>query len=268
MTDIAIIQSGLLRGHDFDLSRSEVKISVLYPGRRTQGLKEIEDSLTGSERVIMICSIETARIAKKSFPRIARGVWLDEEPLRASRMSGIIPGRILLNRTSVFMPLGAVPSRAEQMRAIFGDRVFMRPDSPMKHFSGLVCETSDLPFEASCAAQVNVLHGDHLVMIDRAREIMPVEYRFWLCDGEVVTWSPYAHDGGRADISRNDLASAMVAAQEVAAITETIVNPVVADFAIENGEAKLIEMNAFSTSGIYPGADVRAIIRAGMSVAA
>lgn len=226
----------------------------------------IESGLGPESRVFALCSLTVARRARTLFPKISRGIWLDEAPLRVSSFTGLIPEDMLLNRSGVLLPLGSLPGRTEQLRSLYGDRVFIRPDSPMKAFAGTVCATDDLAAEVSAIRQVNALHGDLLVFVDRAREIGLTEVRFWACDGEIVTAAPYAHDGEEPIVSGEDFGKAERLARRAAAIMEPVVNPVVIDVAFESGEARLVEMNAFSTSGIYMGADVRKIVKAGLSM--
>lgn len=226
----------------------------------------IESGLGPEGRVFALCSLTVARRARTLFPKISRGIWIDEAPLRVSSFTGLVPETMLLNRTGIFLPLGTVSGRTDQIRSLYGDQVFIRPDSPMKAFAGTVCRTDDLAAEVSAIRQVNALHGDVLVFVDRAREIGLTEVRFWACDGEIVTAAPYAHDGEEPVLSGEDFGKAERLARRVAAIMEPVVNPVVIDVVFEDGEARLVEMNAFSTSGVYAGADVRRIVEAGLSV--
>lgn len=227
-------------------------------------LRSIECALSPRQgepaaRVACFVSLDAARYIRRDCPALARGLFLDEERLRVQCWSGILPSQMQLNRAFILLPFGQLAKRRRQLEALFGDEFFIRPDSAMKTFAGTPVSAERLEAEVNALRQIHHLHGDELVVVDRGREIGPVEWRFWLADGAVVTHAPYSFTGSTADVMPEGL---MNLAREAAARLEGWCNPVVADFAQEmDGPLRLVELNALSTSGIYPGADTTAIAR-------
>lgn len=227
-------------------------------------LRSIDRALAPSEsraggRVACFVSLDAARYIRRECPGLARGLFLDEDRLRVQCWSGILPNSMQLNRGFILLPFGQLAQRRRQLEALFGDAFFIRPDSAMKTFAGTPVSAENFEAEVSALRQIHKLHGDELVVVDRGREIGPVEWRFWLADGDIVTHAPYSFTGTAANVMPEGL---MDLAREAAARLEGWCNPVVADFAQEmGGPLRLVELNALSTSGIYPGADTTAIAR-------
>ncbi len=222
-------------------------------------LRSIERSLgprAGEPISSVACfvSLDAARYIRRACPELERGLFLDEDRLRVQCWSGILPAEMQLNRGFILLPFGQLANRRRQLEALFGDAFFLRPDSAMKTFAGTPVSAEDFETEVNALRQIHKLHGDELVVVDRGREIGPVEWRFWLADGGVVTHAPYSFTGAAAGEMPDGL---MDLAREVAMRLEGWCNPVVADFAEETGgRPRLVELNALSTSGIYPGAEV------------
>lgn len=210
-------------------------------------------------RIACFVSLDAARFIRRECPALARGLLLDEDKLRVQAWSGILPASMQLNRGFILLPFGQLAQRRRQLEALFGDAFFIRPDSAMKTFAGTPVSAENFEAEVNALRQIHKLHGDELVVIDRGREIGPVEWRFWLADGGIVTHAPYSFTGAVPGDMPEGL---MDLAREAAARLEGWCNPVVADFTLEIGRGpRLVELNALSTSGIYPGADTTAIAR-------
>ena len=211
----------------------------------------------GARRFMAFVSLDVARHIRRHCQELATGLWLPEEQLRYHAIAGAVPEEVLLNRSYILLPLGALAARTGQLRSLFGDRLFIRPDSPMKPFAGTPVATADLASEISALRQIHALQDDLLVMVDRAQDIDDREFRFWLADGEIVTQASYslmALPPTEPPGAIHELAA------RVAGITCDWTGPVVADFALDSaGLPRLVEMNAVSTSGFYPGMDAAAL---------
>lgn len=214
--------------------------------------------------VIAFCALGVARRIGALRPDVA--VWGDDPCLSVSGFSGIVPGDLRLNRTGIWLPFGEIESRMAQIRLLYpGGKLFIRPDGAGKAFPGMTVHVSDLKAELSSLRQVFGVGGDLLTFIDRERKFARTELRFWVAGGRIVTWAPYAHEGlpSRPDPRIVDMAACV--AQEAGRLMENRVDMIVADVATATNDARLIEVNGFSTSGIYAGADVRAIFEAARS---
>lgn len=217
------------------------------------------DPMSGT-RVAVFGSLEVAAYVRRNCGHLATGILQDEDHLSVQTFSGLMPREWLLNRETILLPFGQAASREDQLRALFGERLFMRPASSRKDFSGTVFEISDLAQELSAQRQLHNLYGDTLVAFDRAQAIAPHEYRFWLMNGEVVTCAAYSFEAGAPAPPCPQAVHSL--ASKVAEHVEVWADPVVADFVMdEGGVPRLVELNGFTSSGFYPGADFAAIAR-------
>ncbi|MFG6082827.1 ATP-grasp domain-containing protein [Paracoccus litorisediminis] len=209
-------------------------------------------------RVLCFVSLDVAKYIRHHFPLLRRGVILQEEDLAFRSFAGWLGGVRLLNESYFILPLDELKKRKEQLRRIYGQRIFLRPDSSMKQFAGQVIHLDDLEFELNSLIQVHHLTGDLLVVVDRAREIAEDEYRFWLVGGGIATMAGYNHRQVQAKPCPEAIHQA---AERYARWMEAVIEPVVADFVMGNdGEPRLVELNAVSTSGFYAGMDANALI--------
>lgn len=151
-----------------------------------------------------------------------------------------------LNDDFLFIPYALI---SEKKIEHLGSRFFIRPNSGNKLFTGF-------DFSSMKELRDNLdyfqLMPDDMCCISSYKKIQPVEYRFWICDGEIIARAPYSWDDSiiNMEIPQNVLSLAQCLAQKRSLPQECYV----ADFAVDmNGEASLIEINSFSTSGFYPG---------------
>ncbi|MBW3243653.1 ATP-grasp domain-containing protein [Epibacterium sp. DP7N7-1] len=212
-------------------------------------------------RVAVFCSLQVAAHIRRHCDHLRQGILQDEDRLAIHVFTGLIPRDWLLNRDVILLPFGQVEARAAQLETLFGPRLFMRPDSSKKTFSGCVFDISDIGHEVSAQRQIHNIHGDELVAIDRARDIAPFEYRFWLAEGRVITHAAYALE--RIEDAPPCPPTVARLAEEVARHVEYTLPMVVADFVLdEGGQPRLVEVNGFSTAGFYPGTDFHALVTA------
>lgn len=228
------------------------------------------DADAGDMDVRVHCSIEVAGFIQRHCLRLVRGLIYRPDRLRYSVWSSLIGLDCLLNRDSIILPFGVLAARAGQLEALFGPQLFIRPDSARKLFTGFSLPAAGLRAETAVLAQSYGVQPEDLIVIDRARRLHPVEWRFWVSQGRVVACAPYAlAEGGvpfpdDVDPSAEGKMRAML--EDILAASpmlETLDDMLVMDMATEimGGAARLVEINAWSTSGFYPGADVPAILR-------
>jgi len=139
------------------------------------------------------------------------------------------------------------------------DRMFIRPLSPWKPFTGFDCTKDDLKFEISSIFQLTLVKGDEIVYVHPYKELDKYEYRCYYIDEELVTCSPYGWEkvDYSAPIPMEVLDAASIAGKKL----EVIGDAFVIDIGIHNGEAKVIEVNAVPTSGWYGGMDANKLLR-------
>lgn len=140
-----------------------------------------------------------------------------------------------------------------------GQRVFIKPDSGMKEFTGKVISHGDFDDEINSMDQIERVDGESLCVIAEAKRI-DAEFRYVIADGKVVTGSEYRWDNV-LDVRRDTLPVCDALARHVAEMEWQPDRVYVCDVALTNGEAKIVELNAFSSSGLY-ACDTYAIVKA------
>lgn len=254
---LVLVQAEVSRAVDLSLpTRDDLRIvtfSSTDDWRMVLG--RIEDSLKQEEglRALVFCSLQIATYIRRNLPLLNRNLFFQPEDLTFSRIAGLCPDGVMLNQSFIMLPFGALKQRKAQIHSLFGDRVFLRPDGSQKAFAGYAFDMADFDREVSAIEQIYKIHGDQICVIDRAQAISDHEYRFWVAEGKILTFAGYAHDKIACEVCP---AGVWTLAESVAHHIEPWLDPVVADFVVDDtGQPRLIEMNAVSTSGFYPGMD-------------
>jgi len=164
---------------------------------------------------------------------------------------------LLLTPTSVLTSVSELVATGAP--EVFGDRVFVRPDSPLKPFSGRVLERASITLES-------LDYGFYYDDADLPVIISPVvdvyaEWRLVVVGGTVVAGSGYAADGRTAGAS---IEADHPARRFGAGVLDSLPLPESA-FIMDVGEGpdglRLIELNPFSGADFY-GGDSDAIVDA------
>lgn len=139
------------------------------------------------------------------------------------------------------------------------DAVFVRPDSPLKPFSGRVVRTAGLTL---AALDCGFYYDDPAlpVIVAPVRSVVD-EWRFLVVAGRVVAGSAYDASAGRRPLPAPPSGAAWAFAQEVAA---SLVPPepiYVLDVCLADGALHVLELNPFSGADLY-AADPDAVVAA------
>lgn len=168
----------------------------------------------------------------------------------------------LANATFVFSTVHALiedPSGVAGVLAGTSGRVFVRPDSPLKPFSGRVVALDGLT-----AAQLD--HGFYYedlelpIVIAPVREDLGREWRFVVVDQVVIASSGYVADGRRRDASDVPTEVRRVADEIVAGLPAPE-RVYVLDLVETSAGMRLLELNPFSGADLY-GSDAHAVVAA------
>ncbi len=171
----------------------------------------------------------------------------------------------LLQRDAVILPASRlVADPAAALRGLGApERVFVRPDSPLKPFAGRVVATQGLTLR-------QLDHGFYYDDADLPVVVAPVrrvdaEWRYVIVDGRVVAGSAYEADGrkGRAD---DPGGAPWRFAAEIAAAMPAPERVYVLDLCSAEGRLWLLELNPFAGADLY-GCDPVAVVRAVDAVA-
>lgn len=175
--------------------------------------------------------------------------------------------RFLLNEDHAFLPFAELCSREEELFERFGraGRIFVRPDSPLKLFTGMVAARETFPRDVEFMGFYE-FPADSPVVVSSPKSIER-EWRFVIADGRVVTGCEYKE--GEVFSARPAVAGPAVALAEAVLQTGFEPDPVwVLDVcATAEGDFRLMEIGGFSFANLY-ACDKRAVVSAVSAVAA
>lgn len=220
--------------------------------------KEYEDvPYNTDECIVMYGPIRFVRQKNKGF--IPGGFGFKTETNVSFYMSQI-PSRSFFNSDAIFLPFGIIEERKEQIQDLFGDEIFIRPDSGFKSFTGLSFKIKDMTDELNALRQTNNPFANEMCLIAKSKPIH-AEYRIVVCNNEIVTGSQYRWDG-KMDVRIDVHNDAWSFAQSAVANAEWQLDTcyVVDVFLGEDGP-KIGEFNSFASSGLY-NCDVDKIVDA------
>lgn len=202
------------------------------------------------------CSVNMAD-ALRRFGLGRQVLSYNPEKLRFTEWSSLVPAQFRLNRNFVVLPFGELATRETQLRTLFGEALFLRPMSSRKPFPGQPL-FEDLATWCSMVRQLHNIHDNELVIIDQYQEIQGHEWRVWMAFGEPVAKAPYLFDPEgstpRPETCPQAIDNLIAILPRRAPMLEVIDDYLVMDFCLDGqGVARLVEINAWSTSGFYPG---------------
>lgn len=176
-------------------------------------------------------------------------------------------GRFLLNHDYVMLPFAELKRREDFLFKTLGrkGRIFIRPDSPLKLFTGLIASknTFDRDLEFMSFYEFPV---ESLVVVSSPKEIT-AEWRFVIANQSIVAGSQYKErDKLIASANYDEFAHAL--AQEILA-TGFVPDPVwVMDICrTTDGRYHLLEIGGFSFANLY-GCNKEAVVISVSEVAA
>ena len=211
-------------------------------------------------RPLVFSSIQIARRTVRAGAQAARGVLLPTEFLGHHVYRSLLPAEQLLSPRGIYLPWAGIPSELTLLRQAFGDELFIRPVSPLKPFTGFTVRHSDLPEEIRVQGELLRLDPSLLCFVAPAVPMPPCEHRVWIVDSQPVTAAAYAWDEAAAGAPVPE--EVLEAAARIARQLELREQHFTADFAVIEGAARLVELNAISTSGWYGGMDPLRLIEA------
>lgn len=208
---------------------------------------------TGGECTVLYGSIQFVeqRLRNTSY---SPGAYYSRERFRCSHYMHRLPLAWLGNADYVCAPFAELRRRHEHFYRLFGvSRLFIRPDSGAKVFTGLAVTEDDIAQEMNSLMQLTSVTDDTMTLVAPAKRILS-EYRFYIVEGKVVTASRYMVDGNPS-ASPDVHPECLDLAHQVASCRWQVDVAYTCDIGLfdEPGgcQAKIVELNAFSTSGLY-----------------
>jgi hypothetical protein len=218
----------------------------------TRGLPAIDDA------VIFHGSLGNAAAIVARCPGWKPGAYCAVEAFRCSTWYPRAE-RWLLQRRHVILPASALVANPRAALDRLGvDEVFVRPDSPLKPFSGRVLPADGITLQA-------LDHGfyyddaDLPVVVAPTQPVGP-EWRFVVVDRQIVAGSAYVA-AGRAARAAAVPESVRAYAAEIAAELAPPEPVYVLDVCDAADGLRLMELNPFSGADLY-GCDLHAVVEA------
>lgn len=203
-----------------------------------------------NECVVVYGSIGFVRHVRNVAPWNPGATWLNTTNLLCSTYYAHF-GEYLLNQECCFLPLAEFKRKKDLYFEKFGKdgKLFVRPDSPFKEFTGFVVKKEDFDRRI-----LTMSYGDLdptlMILIAKPKNILG-EYRFYLSKDEVITGSRYKLNEEH-DEAVGYSGNALRLAQEISKASWRPSPIFVADIGeTDEGECKLLEINSFNCSGMY-----------------
>ena len=130
------------------------------------------------------------------------------------------------------------------------DTIFVRPDNGRKTFTGQVFQRHKMMEEMKFLESHSTVLPETVIWVGEAQNI-DREYRFWISNGKVVTWSQYSWDKSAVLSPQDPNAETFKLAKTVAEYSWQLDRIYTVDIMESGDTIKIVEMNAFSTSGLY-----------------
>lgn len=179
--------------------------------------------------------------------------FYDSTRFNVDQYLSTLPKQLFVNGDGVFLTYGLIKQDPlYAFRLFMEDELFFRPNSGNKLFTGLTMNRENVSIELNSLDQLSSATEQTLIYISRAKKIKR-EFRTVLVNNQVLDSCQYMVSG-ELSISKDVPDEAIFLAQKLANI-DNILKPdpyLVCDIAeLENGEFKVIELNALSTSDLY-----------------
>jgi len=198
------------------------------------------------ECVVAYGSVQMVRaVAKARAGSWQPGSFCRPERLSYSAWSPWL-GDLMLNDDFVILPYGEFKRRGVDA---WGGAAFVRPDAVTKSFTGLVIKKDDFAHELNSLERLSHVQPEEMVVVARPKSILG-EFRFVIADGDVVTGSAYSWER-KLDVRSDVHPGCEELAAEVAGRPWQADRVYTCDVALSDEGPRLLELNAFSCSGLY-----------------
>ncbi len=165
----------------------------------------------------------------------------------------------LLNQEVIFTTISEVINNPSITKILKTDKIFARPDSYLKEFSGRIIPAENL---TSAHFDYGFYHEDiNLPIVLAPLKQIEKEFRFICIDHQIITGCEYVADGrkGGRTINIEDKDPVSLFAQKIADENSFYHIAYVIDVCVSNGKFYLVEMNPFSGADFY-NCDAKKII--------
>jgi hypothetical protein len=258
MTATVVVDSRIARGVPLPDHTPSWRVRPWEPTRAWDQEADALEASLAQGPVLVHTTVPIARgILRQAarWPRLAGGLSLPNGLLECHQQNGRL-GALALNRTALYAPLGQLEALDGALDQAVGPARFLRPNSPYKPFAGRPVPAGDWALELATIAAVDRPGPDTLCMVAPLQQVAQPEWRVWCVDGEPTAWAPYGFEAGPwpgLEPTGDLLGAARAGAQRLLEGDGLLVVDVCHD---GEGIARVVEANAFSTSGFYPGVNL------------
>lgn len=268
MTPLSPVINFLLDRHQLEINDAEwLPIFLRNAGYRVEvtvkpgPLDEQESELyLPDDCLVIVGSIPFTRHFMSVYRDTRPGAYYHEDRYRCTNYMHRFPADWLLNHEHVMIPFGDFKRRLDWFYEVFkSEQLFIRPDSGGKVFTGLSFTREKAEQELSSLWQLSRVPDNALILVSAGVPI-EVEYRFVIVNRQVISGSQYMRAGKIAIAPEVD-ERCQALAEKVASHGFQVDIAYTCDIALSGGEPKMVELNAFSTSGLY-ACDYRAVFHA------
>ena len=209
--------------------------------------------------IIVRGSLNLVRQLQREQPQWIPGGWCNLDNFKCSKYFTYY-GEHLINKDYTMMPLQEVLRQKDLVLKTFGKdgKIFVRPDSGFKYFTGKVLNADEINLEGF---EYGFYYEDlsTMVVISSPKNIQ-AEWRFVVAEKEVISGCIYQSQNigikeaeSYTDAARN-YAKKIVLQDWQPEIIYTI------DICLSDKQLYVLELNAFSTSGLYV-CDLKPIVK-------
>lgn len=187
-------------------------------------------------------------IEKCNVVRYPGAYGYSKDGTKWSRYTNFLDHDYLLNSDFVMTYWGDLKNNPQKYMNMFNSKyVFVRPDSGLKTFTGFVADLTDDVYMMGQDKTTSV--NDWTIVVVSSKKRIDGEFRFIVCNGEVIAGSEYRWDN-ILDIRSDYDKSCFELAQKVA--KKNMFDSVyTCDVALTDTGPKVVELNSFSCAGWY-----------------
>lgn len=201
-----------------------------------------------SECVITYGCIQFCKLVEKHYGRWwTPGLYFNKNVKNFSKWAPHIAHRDLLSDDYYILPYGEFERRQYNCA---GFSCFVKPESGLKEFVGQVIHAAEFQDDLKKLQPFHAIDSDTLCVIASPKEIK-AEFRYVIVNKEVITGSEYRWDD-KLDVRLDTHPMCDALAKKVAYSDWQADSVYICDIALmPDDSAKVIELNAFSSSGLY-----------------
>ncbi len=168
-----------------------------------------------------------------------------------------IPANYMLNDDYIMTTWGDLLYNPGKYQEIFNSRdVFIRPNSGRKTFAGFKADLEDIEYLTG-TQKTSSVENDTIIVVASPKEILG-EFRFVICDNEVIAGSEYRWDN-ILDVREDYDMSCLSMAKEVSRLEQQFDSVYTCDVALTNDGPRIVELNSFSCAGLY-ACDLKTVV--------